>query len=65
VSVPAESAGFREFVVLRYYVDLSEADTARTFEIAVGSVKRYASDALAKLRADPELIGLLTAEVPR
>ena len=53
----------RTVVVLRYYTDLSEADTATALGIAVGSVKRYAADALAKLRADPALTGLLTEEV--
>lgn len=54
----------RSVVVLRYYADQSEAETAAALGIAVGSVKRYASDALAKLRADPALAGLLTEEVP-
>jgi RNA polymerase sigma factor (sigma-70 family) len=53
----------RTVVVLRYYTDLSEADTAAALGIAVGSVKRYAADALAKLRVDPALDGLLTEEV--
>jgi RNA polymerase sigma-70 factor (sigma-E family) len=53
----------RAVVVLRYYADLSEADTAAALGIAPGTVKRYASDALAKLRADPALDGLLTEEV--
>lgn len=53
----------RAVVVLRYYADMSEAGTAAALGIAVGSVKRYASDALAKLRADPALAGLLTEEV--
>lgn len=53
----------RAVVVLRYYADMSEADTAAALGIAVGSVKRYASDALAKLRAEPALAGLLTEEV--
>jgi RNA polymerase sigma-70 factor (sigma-E family) len=53
----------RAVVVLRYYADRSEADTAAALGIAVGSVKRYASDALAKLRTDPALDGLLTEEV--
>ncbi len=55
----------RAVVVLRYYTDQSEAETARALGVAVGSVKRYAADALAKLRADPALAGLLTEEVPR
>jgi RNA polymerase sigma-70 factor (sigma-E family) len=55
----------RAVIVLRFYTDLSEAETARVLDIAVGTVKRYASDALARLRADPALAGLLTEEVPR
>lgn len=53
----------RAVVVLRYYADMSEADAAAALGISAGSVKRYASDALAKLRADPALHGLLTEEV--
>jgi RNA polymerase sigma-70 factor (sigma-E family) len=39
----------REAVVLRYYADLSEADTAEVMGVAVGSVKGYTSRGLAKL----------------
>jgi RNA polymerase sigma-70 factor (sigma-E family) len=53
----------RAVVVLRYYADMSEADTAAVLGISAGTVKRYASDALGKLRADPALHGLLTEEV--
>jgi RNA polymerase sigma-70 factor (sigma-E family) len=55
----------RAVVVLRYYADLSEAETAQMLGLAPGSVKRYAADALAKLRVAPSLAGLLTEEVPR
>jgi RNA polymerase sigma-70 factor (sigma-E family) len=55
----------RAVVVLRYYADLSEAETAHLLRLAPGSVKRYAADALTKLRAAPSLAGLLTEEVPR
>ena len=48
--------------MLRYYADLSEADTAAALGLAAGTVKRYASDALAKLRTAPSLAGLLTEE---
>ena len=54
----------RAVVVLRYYADLSETETAAALGLAVGSVKRYAADALAKLRTDPALEGVLTEEVP-
>ena len=62
-SLAALSPRERAVVVLRYYADMSEADTATALGVSAGSVKRYASDALAKLRADPALHGLLTEEV--
>lgn len=40
----------REVVVLRYYVDLSEVDTAAQLGISRGAVKSHASRGLAKLR---------------
>jgi RNA polymerase sigma-70 factor (sigma-E family) len=39
----------RETLVLRYYADLSEAQTAETLGISVGSVKGYTSRGLAAL----------------
>jgi DNA-directed RNA polymerase specialized sigma24 family protein len=36
--------------VLRYYLDLSEADTAEALGIAVGSVKSYSHRAIAALQ---------------
>ena len=45
----------RAAVVLRYYEDLSEADTARVMGVSVGTVKSTTSRALACLRADPSL----------
>ncbi|MEF3114464.1 SigE family RNA polymerase sigma factor [Streptomyces chrestomyceticus] len=45
----------RAMVVLRYYEDLSEAQTAELLGVSVGTVKSAVSRALAKLREDPEL----------
>ena len=40
----------RAMVVLRYYEDLSEAETARVMGVSVGTVKSTTSRALSKLR---------------
>jgi len=50
----------RAVLMLRYHADLTEAATAQTLGIGVGTVKSYTARALAVLRADPglrELIG--------
>ena len=39
----------REVLVLRYYLDQSEAEIARTLSISVGSVKQHASRGIASL----------------
>ncbi len=43
--------GQRVIIVLRYYVDLTEADTAQALMISVGTVKSQHARALTRLRA--------------
>jgi len=45
----------RAVVVLRYFDDLSEVDTARLLGVSVGTVKSQSSKALAALRIDRDL----------
>lgn len=50
----------RVVIVLRYFEDLTEAQTAAALDINIGTVKSQASKALATLRADPAVVPLLT-----
>ncbi|MEV6103235.1 SigE family RNA polymerase sigma factor [Streptomyces sp. NPDC051940] len=51
----------RAMVVLRYYEDLTEVQTAEVLGVSVGTVKSAVSRALAKLREDAALEELVTA----
>jgi RNA polymerase sigma-70 factor (sigma-E family) len=53
----------RAVVVLRYFADMTEAQTAQTMGCSVGAVKSHASKALARLREAPGLAELLTGGV--
>lgn len=53
----------RAMVVLRYYEDLSEAQTAEVLGVSIGTVKSAVSRALGKLREDPELAGDRSSEL--
>ena len=52
----------RAVVVLRVYDDLPEAQVAYVLNCAVGTVKATMSQALAKLRENPQLAGLIEQE---
>jgi RNA polymerase sigma-70 factor (sigma-E family) len=60
-AVQALPARQRAAVVLRYYEDLSEAETARILDCSIGNVKSQTSRGVAALRAglasDPDLPG--------
>ncbi len=65
----------RAVIVLRYYEDLTERETAELLGIAVGTVKSQAREALARLRQlvpdlhldtdDPAEVGTMGAWTPR
>jgi RNA polymerase sigma-70 factor (sigma-E family) len=52
----------RAVLVLRIYDDLPEAQVAHLMNCAVGTVKATMSQALAKLRENPQLSGLIEQE---
>lgn len=52
----------RATVVLRFYLDLSEAETASTLECSVGTVKSQTARALGRLRDNPVLHTLRQGE---
>ena len=53
----------RAVVVLRYFADQTESQTAAAMGCSVGAVKSHASKALAKLRDAPGLAELMTGGV--
>ena len=55
----------RAVVVLRFFDDLTEAQTADVLGCAVGTVKSQSAKALARLRAEPTLMTVLTEEASR
>jgi len=50
----------RVAVVLRYFADLSEAETARVMGCSVGAVKSHAAKAFSRLRDVPGLAEIMT-----
>ncbi len=52
----------RAVVVMRSFDDMSESDVGQALSIAVGTVKSTTAQALAKLRQDPHLAGLMDRE---
>jgi RNA polymerase sigma-70 factor (sigma-E family) len=56
------SARQRAVFVLRVYDDLSEAQVAHVLDCAVGTVKSTMAQAVARLREDPRLAGLMDRE---
>jgi RNA polymerase sigma-70 factor (sigma-E family) len=52
----------RAVLVMRIFDDMSEADVARALNLAIGTVKSTTAQALAKLRQDPRLTGVLDKE---
>jgi RNA polymerase sigma factor (sigma-70 family) len=57
--------GQRTVIVLRYFEDLSEPETARVLGCSVGTVKSQCAKALSKLRIDGSLVDEARGEVTR
>ena len=57
------SRAHRQVLVLRYFADLSEQQTARALGVAPGTVKSRASRAMALLALDPDLADATRATV--
>lgn len=57
--------GQRAVVVLRYFDDLTERQTAEVLGVSLGTVKSQAHTALGRLRQQPELRALVGEESPR
>lgn len=53
----------RAVLVLRYFEDLTEAEIAECMGCSAGTVKSQAAKAMAKLRADSDLVPALVLEV--
>jgi RNA polymerase sigma factor (sigma-70 family) len=45
----------RDTIVLRFFVDLTEEETAKALGVSIGTVKQHTSRALARLRRDASL----------
>lgn len=54
-ALEALTARERAVVVLRFYEDLSERETAEVLQVSVGTIKSTTSRALVKLRLHPDL----------
>jgi RNA polymerase sigma-70 factor (sigma-E family) len=54
----------RALIVLRYFEDLTEAQTAEVLGCSVGTVKSQTSRALSRLRVDPTLSGGRAGDPP-